>query len=129
MMSRNMMSGYPAYPYPSYGAMRQNDLLRCTGASGAQQISLPPETTAAVFDDEQDRVYIVSNVGEITGRPKIRYTFDLVRVETPSDTITRNEFDELRRELANVQHIISEQKAEQPGEITRGAGDTDQEQP
>ena len=116
-MSRNMMSGYPAYPYPSYGAMRQNDLLRCTGVSGAQQISLPPETTAAVFDDEQDRVYIVSNVGEITGRPKIRYTFDLVKVETPSDTITRN------------QHIISEQKAEQPGEITRGAGDTDQEQP
>lgn len=71
-MSRNMMNGYPMYPY--YGATRQqNELLRCTGASGAEQISLPPETTAAVFDDEQDRVYIVSNVGEITGRPKIRY--------------------------------------------------------
>lgn len=45
-MSRNMMNGYPMYPY--YGAMRQqNDLLRCTGANGAEQISLPPETTAA----------------------------------------------------------------------------------
>ena len=45
-MSRNMMNGYPMYPY--YGAMRpQNDLLRCTGASGAEQVNLPPETTAA----------------------------------------------------------------------------------
>lgn len=35
-MSRNMMNGYPMYPY--YGAMRQqNDLLRCTGANGAEQ--------------------------------------------------------------------------------------------
>ncbi len=125
-MSRNMMNGYPMYPY--YGAMRpQNDLLRCTGASGAEQISLPPETTAAVFDDEQDRVYIVSNVGEITGRPKIRYTFDLVKVETPSDTITRNEFDELRRELADVQHAISRQEAQKSGENTGRADITDPE--
>ena len=125
-MSRNMMTGYPMYPY--YGAMRQqNDLLRCTGANGAEQISLPPETTAAVFDDEQDRVYIVSNVGEITGRPKIRYTFDLVKVETPSDTITRNEFDELRRELADVQHAISRQEAQKSGENTGRADITDPE--
>ena len=125
-MSRNMMNGYPMYPY--YGTMRQqNDLLRCTGANGAQQICLPPETTAAVFDDEQDRVYIVSNVGEITGRPKIRYTFDLVKVETPSDTITRNEFDELRRELADVQHAISRQEAQQSGENTGRADITDPE--
>lgn len=125
-MSRNMMNGYPMYPY--YGTMRQqNDLLRCTGTSGAEQISLPPETTAAVFDDEQDRVYIVSNVGEITGRPKIRYTFDLVKVETPSDTITRNEFDELRRELADVQHAISRQEAQKSGENTGRADITDPE--
>lgn len=104
-MARNDMY-YPPYYNPM---QRPISLLHCSGASGATEMKLPPESTAAVFDDQTDRVYIVTNEGDFMGKSRIKYTFDLVKIPTPNDVITRSEFDELRRSIENVQHAISEQ--------------------
>lgn len=104
-MARNDMY-YPPY----YASMqRPISLLHCSGANGAEETKLPPESTAAVFDDQTDRVYIITNEGDFSGKSRIKYTFDLVKIPTPNDSITRAEFDELRKAMENVQHTISEQ--------------------
>ena len=80
-MARNDMY-YPPYYNPM---QRPISLLHCSGASGATEMKLPPESTAAVFDDQTDRVYIVTNEGDFMGKSRIKYTFDLVKIPTPND--------------------------------------------
>lgn len=96
------------YPYYPRTMQTPVNLFHCSGPEGAMEIRLPPESTAAIFDDQIDRVYIVTNEGEVTGRSRIRHSFDLVKIPTPTDNVTRAEFDELRKAMEDVQHAISE---------------------
>lgn len=106
-MARNDMF-YPQYGYPFRPMQQPVSLLRCSGASEAIETKLPPDSTAAVFDDQADRVYIVTNEGDLNCKSRIKFTFDLVKVSTPNDSITRAEFDELRRAIEDVKHAVSE---------------------
>lgn len=65
------MYGYGFPSYPQYGPVGQRqELIRVNGLEGARAYQMPPNSVAALFDANQDLMYIKATDG--AGFPSIR---------------------------------------------------------
>ena len=86
----------PSYSFQSYS----NNLIRVTGLEGARAYQMQPNSTAALFDANEDLMYIKSTDG--AGFPTIRtFRFEELRPEkAPAENyISRQEFEEFKQEV------------------------------
>ena len=80
------------------------NLIRVNGIDGAKTYQMPANSTVALFDSNEDIMYIKTTDG--AGFPSIR-TFNFVEIkqnEKSSDSqdyISRQEFEEFKKELMN----------------------------
>lgn len=111
-------------PYMNnYTAMQNqtvNNLIRVTGMDGAKAYQMQPNSTVALFDSNEDIMYIKSTDG--AGFPTIR-TFGFAPIEQPNnqgnDFISRAEFEQFKQEvLDNGKQLISEPKSTKTGKLT-----------
>lgn len=108
----------PYNPYANNYNSNNNQLTRVTGIEGAKTYQMFPNSTVALFDSNEDIMYIKSTDGggfptirtfkfeEVTSAPKQDSTIDL------SNYITREELIEILKDYGgtnNGKHTISEQ--------------------
>ena len=83
---------------------QQQNLIRVNGIDGAKAYQMNANSTVALFDANEDIVYIKNTDG--AGFPSIRmFKFEEVNETTKSeekqDYISRKEFEEFKKELMN----------------------------
>lgn len=80
------------------------NLIRVNGIDGAKTYQMPANSTVALFDSNEDIMYIKTTDG--AGFPSIR-TFNFVEIKqnekssVNQDYISRQEFEEFKKELMN----------------------------
>jgi hypothetical protein len=89
-------------------------LTRVTGIDGAKAYQMTPNSTVALFDSNEDIMYIKTTDG--AGFPTIRtFAFNEVvannSVPENVDYVTRDEFNKLKEELLNGKQSISRSKS------------------
>lgn len=90
-------------------------LTRVTGLEGAKAYQMPANSTVALFDNNEDLMYIKTTDG--AGFPTIRtFSFSEVVANNNSvpdnvDYVTRDEFNKLKEELLNGKQSISRSKS------------------
>lgn len=90
-------------------------LTRVTGLEGAKAYQMPANSTVALFDNNEDLMYIKTTDG--AGFPTIRtFAFNEVvannnTVQENADYVTRDEFNKLKEELLNGKQSISRSKS------------------
>lgn len=90
-------------------------LTRVTGLEGAKAYQMPANSTVALFDNNEDLMYIKTTDG--AGFPTIRtFAFNEVvannnPVPDNVDYVTRDEFNKLKEELLNGKQSISRSKS------------------
>lgn len=90
-------------------------LTRVTGIEGAKAYQMPANSTVALFDNNEDLMYIKTTDG--AGFPTIRtFSFNEVvannnPVPDNVDYVTRDEFNKLKEELLNGKQSISRSKS------------------
>lgn len=86
---------------------RPMELVRVTGTDGAKAFQMPPNSTAALFDDSQDIFFVKSTDG--AGFPTIR-TFSFAPYEPAAqpqtEYVTRAEFERWKEEIINGQQPV-----------------------
>ena len=94
------------YNQPAYQQSYQQsmNLTRVTGYEGARAYQMPANSTAALFDSNDDVMYIKSTDG--AGFPTIRtFRFEEMRgtaMSSPNDDyISRKEFEDFKKEMLN----------------------------
>lgn len=80
------------------------NLIRVNGIGGAKAYQMYPDSTVALFDSNEDIMYIKSTDG--AGFPSIRsFRFEALKEDTQTDPsvdyISREEFEEFKKELMN----------------------------
>lgn len=86
-------------------SIRQESITRVTGEEGAKAYQMAPNSSAALFDGNEDIFYLKTTDG--AGFPTIRkFKFEEIQAKTPepaeeSDYITREEFEQFREEIRN----------------------------
>ena len=91
-------------PTPVQPQEQTQNLIRVNGIDGAKAYQMPANSTVALFDSNEDIMYVKSTDG--AGFPSIR-TFEFtekVNVERKSpdvEYISREEFEEFKKELMN----------------------------
>lgn len=81
-------------------SIRQESITRVTGEEGAKAYQMAPNSSAALFDGNEDIFYLKTTDG--AGFPTIRkFKFEEIQAKTPepaeeSDYITREEFEQFR---------------------------------
>lgn len=91
-------------------------LTRVTGLEGARAYQMSPNSTVALFDNNDDLMYIKTTDG--AGFPTIRtFSFNEVsqtntQVPANSDYVTRAEFEKLKEELLNGKQFIQQSTAD-----------------
>lgn len=100
--SNNIGSNYNVQP---------TTLTRVTGLEGAKAYQMPANSTVALFDNNEDVMYIKTTDG--AGFPTIR-AFSFSEINTQSQTsqnidyVTRDEFNQLKEELLNGKQSIQQ---------------------
>ena len=91
-------------------------LTRVTGIDGAKAYQMTPNSTVALFDNNEDVMYIKTTDG--AGFPTIR-TFGFSEITTNNqqsiantDYVTRDEFNKLKEELLNGKQFIQQSTAD-----------------
>lgn len=91
-------------------------LTRVTGIDGAKAYQMAPNSTVALFDNNEDVMYIKTTDG--AGFPTIR-TFGFSEITTTNqqstaniDYVTRDEFNKLKEELLNGKQFIQQSTAD-----------------
>ncbi len=91
-------------------------LTRVTGLEGARAYQMSPNSTVALFDNNDDLMYIKTTDG--AGFPTIRtFSFNEVsqtntQVPANTDYVTRAEFEKLKEELLNGKQFIQQSTAD-----------------
>lgn len=80
------------------------NLIRVNGIDGAKAYQMPANSTVALFDSNNDIMYVKSTDG--AGFPSIRtFSFTETKEEAkqvePTDYISRQEFEDFKKELMN----------------------------
>lgn len=79
----------------------QNNLIRVTGIEGAKAYQMPPNSSVALFDNDNDIMYVKTTDG--AGFPTVRiFKFEPLQEPKTTETdgyITRQEFEELKKEV------------------------------
>ncbi len=111
------MYGFNPYTMPQapVGVANTNrgELIRVTGFEGARAYQMPPNSNAALFDNNEDIFYVKTTDG--AGFPTIRaFRFTPMETQTPAnDFVTREEFERLRQEVLSYgKQPISEHNPE-----------------
>lgn len=91
-------------PTPIQPQEQAQNLIRVNGIDGAKAYQMPANSTVALFDSNEDIMYVKSTDG--AGFPSIRtFTFtEKLNVEGKSpdvEYISREEFEEFKKELMN----------------------------
>lgn len=92
------------YNQQNYPQEQAQNLIRVNGIDGAKTYQMPANSTVALFDSNEDIMYIKTTDG--AGFPSIR-TFNFVEIKqnekssTSQDYISRKEFEEFKKELMN----------------------------
>ena len=116
----NMMNAQQTYqafqnPYAmNMTPQTPTTLTRVTGIDGAKAYQMTPNSTVALFDSNEDIMYIKTTDG--AGFPTIRtFAFNEVvannSVPENVDYVTRDEFNKLKEELLNGKQSISRSKS------------------
>lgn len=116
----NMMNAQQTYqafqnPYAmNMTPQAPTTLTRVTGIDGAKAYQMTPNSTVALFDNNEDIMYIKTTDG--AGFPTIRtFAFNEVvannSVPENVDYVTRDEFNKLKEELLNGKQSISRSKS------------------
>ena len=83
-------------------AMQAQQIVQVSGVDGAKAYNMPANSSVALFDNQQDILYLKSTDG--AGFPTIRI-FDIVehkeQPQAQQDFVTRKEFDELKGMILN----------------------------
>ena len=102
-------------PTPIQPQEQAQNLIRVNGIDGAKAYQMPANSTVALFDSNEDVMYVKSTDG--AGFPSIR-TFEFTEkvnaeVESPDvEYISREEFEEFKKELMdNGKQSISRSKS------------------
>lgn len=115
----NQQFSQPMQNYNSYPIMN-NSLIRVTGIEGAKAYQMQPNSTVALFDNNEDYMYIKSTDG--AGFPTIRtFRFEEVTNTPKQDNqidmsayITREELTEILKDfkggLGNGKQFIQQSK-------------------
>ena len=94
--------------YQPTNAYAQQNLTRVTGIEGARAYQMLANSTVALFDNNEDIMYIKTTDG--AGFPTIRtFTFKEVvnsQNKQTNDYVTRKEFNQLKEELLNAKQSI-----------------------
>lgn len=95
---------YPLQPLQvPVGASNGNrgELIRVTGFDGARAYQMPPNSSAALFDNNEDIFYVKTTDG--AGFPTIRaFTFTPIDTQPQqNDFVTRAEFEKLKQEVSS----------------------------
>ena len=91
-------------PTPVQPQEQTQNLIRVNGIDGAKAYQMPANSTVALFDSNEDVMYVKSTDG--AGFPSIR-TFEFTEkvnaeVKSPDvEYISREEFEEFKKELMN----------------------------
>lgn len=80
------------------------NLIRVNGVDGAKAYQMPANSTVALFDNNNDIMYVKTTDG--AGFPSVRsFRFEEITQETKqqekADYISREEFEEFKKELIN----------------------------
>jgi len=127
-MDYGMNSFYPYNAYKQqYSSMQQGQqLVRVTGLDGAKAYTMPPNSQVALFDGNDDYMYI--KVSDGAGFSTIRkFKFEEV-TDTPTDSVNNNwvsreEFEQFKREVTDIgKQFVS--FAKQPTNKTRNDGNS-----
>ena len=91
-------------PTPVQPQEQTQNLIRVNGIDGAKAYQMPANSTVALFDSNEDILYIKNTDG--AGFPSIRmFRFEEVNEITNNgekqDYISRKEFEEFKKELMN----------------------------
>ena len=92
------------YNQQNYPQEQTQNLIRVNGIDGAKTYQMPANSTVALFDSNEDIMYIKTTDG--AGFPSIR-TFNFVEIKqnekssVNQDYISRQEFEEFKKELMN----------------------------
>ena len=116
MMGLNGFNNYNQFqPQLNQPQMTPQNLIRVNGIDGAKAYQMPANSTVALFDNNEDIMYIKTTDG--AGFPAIRtFAFNEVVANTnpiqdTADYVTRDEFNKLKEELLNGKQSISRSKS------------------
>lgn len=82
-----------------------NNIIKVTGIDGAKAYQIPSNSSVALFDSNEDIVYIKTT--DSAGYPTLR-AFRVTLMEIEDNYVTRKEFNELKEIMANVEQYIRE---------------------
>lgn len=102
---------YPPYPPLGIGQQPVNGLIPVNGRGGADAYPMPPNSAVALFDENEDIMFIKRTDG--AGFPTVlSYRFEPLEQPAPEGAVTREEFDRL---VAAVEKLTKEaDDGEQP---------------
>lgn len=88
----------PQVPVSGFNSNR-GELIRVTGFDGAKAYQMPPNSNAALFDNNEDIFYVKTTDG--AGFPTIRaFRFTPMEMtQQANEFVTRDEFEKLRQEV------------------------------
>ena len=116
MMGLNGFNNYNQFqPQLNQPQMTTQNLIRVNGIDEAKAYQMPANSTVALFDNNEDIMYIKTTDG--AGFPAIRtFAFNEVVANTnpiqdTADYVTRDEFNKLKEELLNGKQSISRSKS------------------
>ena len=116
MMGLNGFNNYNQFqPQLNQPQVNTQNLIRVNGIDGAKAYQMPANSTVALFDNNEDIMYIKTTDG--AGFPAIRtFAFNEVVANTnpiqdTADYVTRDEFNKLKEELLNGKQSISRSKS------------------
>ena len=116
MMELNGFNNYNQFqPQLNQPQVNTQNLIRVNGIDGAKAYQMPANSTVALFDNNEDIMYIKTTDG--AGFPAIRtFAFNEVVANTnpiqdTADYVTRDEFNKLKEELLNGKQSISRSKS------------------
>jgi hypothetical protein len=128
----NQFSGmYPQQmnnPYINQPAVQSTNLTRVTGIDGAKAYQMPANSTVALFDNNEDLMYIKTTDG--AGFPTIRCFEFKERVDTvkpvSEEYVSKQEFETFKKEVAEyVQQSIWKPTTMSNTNAVNTAGKTD----
>lgn len=106
---------------------QQGGLIRVTGVDGAKAYQMPPNSIAALFDNNDDLFYIKSTDG--AGFPTIKaYKFIPAETETAPEQpmpvyVTYEEFEQFKKEMLNNGKQYIAKSADTNGKQNKSTGD------
>lgn len=95
---------------PYYPMLNQSmQLIRVNGIEGARAYQMPANSTVALFDTNNDIMYIRTTDG--AGFPQIRvFSFTEMNQQKQEGSVSRSEIDEIKAEIEEIKGVLNNAK-------------------